>query len=111
MLTRWTLKPFPYKPPPTKGRAEEEGGEKARNAAEANPGKGEESPEAEPRTEVDLYIEVKFASTLYAALSQAAAPKVAGMLVEAFERRAEEVLGRRKWDGSRGGIWKRRGKY
>ncbi|MCJ1243862.1 hypothetical protein MMC30_001059 [Trapelia coarctata] len=96
LLTRWALRPFPYKPPPTKGRSEEEGGEKARNAAEANPENGEKSPEAEPRTEVDLYIEVKFTSPIYAALSQAAAPKVAGMLVDAFERRAEEVLGRRK---------------
>lgn len=96
LLTRWTLRPYYYKPPPTKGRAEEDGGEKARNAAEANPGKGEKSPEPEPRTEVDLYIEVKFASSVYAALSQAAAPKVAGMLVEAFEKRAEEVLGGKK---------------
>ena len=40
-----------------------------------------------------LTIEVRFASAVYSALSQAAAPKVAGMMVEAFERRAREVLG------------------
>ena len=31
---------------------------------------------------------------MYSALSQAAAPKVAGMMIEAFEKRAKEVLGK-----------------
>lgn len=38
-------------------------------------------------------IEAKFASAVYSALSQAAAPKVAGMMIEAFEKRAREMLG------------------
>lgn len=42
---------------------------------------------------MNLFIEVRFASAVYSALSQAAAPKVAGMMVEAFEKRAVEVLG------------------
>ena len=42
---------------------------------------------------MNLHIEVRFASAVYSALSQAAAPKVAGMMVEAFEARAKEVLG------------------
>jgi coenzyme Q-binding protein COQ10 len=44
-------------------------------------------------TVVDLHIEVRWASALYAALSAAAAPQVAGLMVDAFERRAGDVLG------------------
>ena len=42
---------------------------------------------------MSLVIEVRFASAVYSALSQVAAPKVAGMMVEAFEKRARDVLG------------------
>ncbi|MCJ1318079.1 hypothetical protein MMC15_003406 [Xylographa vitiligo] len=77
LLTRWSLKSFPYKPPPPSGKPQVD------NAPR----------ESKPRTEVALHIEVQFASAVYAALSQAAAPKVAGMMVEAFEKRAREVLG------------------
>lgn len=38
-------------------------------------------------------IEAQFASAMYSALGQAAAPKVAGMMISAFEKRAREVLG------------------
>ena len=38
-------------------------------------------------------IEVQFANAVYGMLSQAAAPKVAGMMVEAFEKRARDILG------------------
>ena len=79
LLTRWTLKEFPFKPAPPDGSTPQEG--------EAN------KQSASPRTEVNLHIEVRFASAVYSALSQAAAPKVAGMMVEAFEERAKEVLG------------------
>jgi coenzyme Q-binding protein COQ10 len=44
-------------------------------------------------TEVDLKIDVEWKNLFYAAMSQAAAPKVAGVMVEAFEKRAREVLG------------------
>lgn len=47
-----------------------------------------------PRTEVQLAIDAQFRNALLGALSQAAAPKVAGFVMEAFERRAREVLGR-----------------
>ncbi|MCJ1412884.1 hypothetical protein MMC19_006984 [Ptychographa xylographoides] len=78
LLTRWSLRSFPYKPPPPSGKSPQEGNATA---------------PSKPRTEVDLHIEVQFANAVYSALSQAAAPKVAGMMVEAFERRAREVLG------------------
>ncbi|KAL9017289.1 MAG: hypothetical protein Q9185_005380 [Variospora sp. 1 TL-2023] len=80
LLTRWTLSEFPFKPLPSDGRSPQEG------AAETNP--------SHPRTEVSLVIEAQFASAVYSALSQAAAPKVAGMMIEAFEKRAREVLGK-----------------
>ena len=78
LLTRWSLKEFPYKPPPPDGKTPQEG-----NAS---------SPSS-PRTEVNLIIEVRFASAVYSALSQAAAPKVAGMMIEAFEKRAVQMFG------------------
>lgn len=79
LLTRWTLREFPFKPPPPDGSHPQEG-----NASKAS----------RPRTEIDLVIEVRFASAVYSALSQAAAPKVAGMMIEAFEKRAREALGK-----------------
>ena len=79
LLARWSLKEFPFKPSPSDGKPPQEGN------ANANP--------SIPRTEVSLLIEVRFASAVYSALSQLAAPKVAGMMIEAFEKRAKEVLG------------------
>lgn len=89
LLTRWTLREFPFKPPPAEGT-----GRKVHDS-------GREEKSA-PRTEVDLVIEVRFASAVYAALSQAVAPKVAGMMVGAFEERAREVLGEGKAEGREG---------
>lgn len=45
-----------------------------------------------PRTEVCLALEFQFANPLYAALSAAVAPKVAGIMIEAFENRARMLL-------------------
>ena len=44
-------------------------------------------------SEVDLSIDFEFRNPLYAALSGAAVPKVAAAVVEAFEKRANIVLG------------------
>lgn len=46
------------------------------------------------RSEVQLDIEFEFENPIYAAMSSAAAEGVAGVMVEAFEKRAREVLGR-----------------
>lgn len=81
LLTRWTFKEFPFKPTPPDGKTPQEG-----NASEPST----------PRTEVNLTLEVRFASAVYSALSQAAAPKVAGIMIDAFEKRAAEVLGGQK---------------
>jgi len=78
LLTRWNFKEFPFKPPPPDGKPPQE---------------GSASSPSSPRTEVSLTIEVQFASAVYSALSQAAAPKVAGMMIEAMEKRAAEMLG------------------
>ena len=42
-------------------------------------------------TDVDLRIHVEWKSALYAAVSQAASEKVAGIMVEAFEARAKQL--------------------
>ncbi|KAI9823737.1 MAG: hypothetical protein M1832_002294 [Thelocarpon impressellum] len=79
LLTTWTLKSFPYKPPPPDCSNPQEA-----SAAHTTP---------REQTEVHLAIEFQFANPLYAALSKAAAPRVAGIMIEAFERRAAELLG------------------
>lgn len=79
LLTRWNFKEFPFKPAPPDGKTPQE---------------GSASLPSSPRTEVNLTIEVQFASAVYSALSQAAAPKIAGMMIEAFEKRAGEILGK-----------------
>ncbi|KAL2211989.1 hypothetical protein CC79DRAFT_1353918 [Sarocladium strictum] len=47
-----------------------------------------------PRTEVHLSIKYQFVNPLYAAVSSAVSDKVAGLMIEAFEKRAREQLGR-----------------
>ena len=74
LSTRWTVKPFHYKPPT--GRPQTD------NAVE----------EARDQTEVHLSLEFQFANPVYAALSKAVAPKVAEIMVEAFEIRARFLL-------------------
>ncbi|KAI9884642.1 MAG: hypothetical protein M1823_003562 [Watsoniomyces obsoletus] len=77
LFTRWSLKPFPYKPP----------------SREENPLYGKaEAPPIE-RTDVSLELRFQFQNPVYAAMSQAVAGKVAGNMVEAFAKRAREVLG------------------
>ncbi|KAK4499849.1 hypothetical protein PRZ48_008035 [Zasmidium cellare] len=83
LLTRWTLRPYPYKPPPT-GAAHPNGVHK--NHEETNPVPGQQ------KTEVNLVIEYQFSNPLYAALSSAAASKVADKMVEAFVNRVEAVM-------------------
>ena len=45
-------------------------------------------------TEVRLDIRFQFVNPLYAAVSSAVSDKVAGLMIEAFEKRAREQLGR-----------------
>ncbi|GAB0138558.1 hypothetical protein EsDP_00006789 [Epichloe bromicola] len=51
------------------------------------------SQEASPSTEVHLTIKYQFVNPLYAAVSAAVSDKVAGLMIEAFEKRASEELG------------------
>ncbi|OAA66251.1 cyclase/dehydrase family protein [Cordyceps fumosorosea ARSEF 2679] len=48
-----------------------------------------------PATEVHLSIKYQFTNPLYAAVSAAVSDKVAALMIEAFEKRAKEQLGRR----------------
>lgn len=80
LMTRWTLRQLPYTTsPPSPSTSEREEG------ISAQKGKG-------VRTEVDLAIQLEFANPAYAALSQAAAPKMADVMIEAFEKRARNLL-------------------
>ncbi|KAK5133646.1 hypothetical protein LTR08_007500 [Meristemomyces frigidus] len=79
LVTRWTLLPFPHKPLPTAEQADKN------NSAESE-------PESIERTQVSLNIEYQFANPVYAALSSAAAPKVADKMIEAFENRVKSVV-------------------
>lgn len=53
-------------------------------------------PKGEGSTEARLSIEYAFANPLYAVMSRAAAPRIAERMIEAFERRIGEVVGKRK---------------
>lgn len=72
--TRWTVKPFHYKPPTVEPQTNKS-----------------EYP-ARDQTEVHLTLDFQFANPVYAALSKAVAPKVAGIMIESFEVRARKLL-------------------
>ncbi|KAI9851138.1 MAG: hypothetical protein M1838_004347 [Thelocarpon superellum] len=78
LLTTWTLRPFPYKPPPSDG---------------TTPQEGRALTPATEQTEVDLAIDFQFVNPVYAALSKAVAPRIAGVMIDAFETRAAALLG------------------
>ncbi|KAK4540230.1 hypothetical protein LTR36_009635 [Oleoguttula mirabilis] len=85
LITRWTLRPYPYKPPP--------GSATHSDNAHNNRDKTSDLP-SEERTEVRLNIEFQFANPVYAALSSAAAPKVAEKMIDAFVKQLESVVER-----------------
>jgi len=72
--TRWSIKPFHYKPPSGKPQTD--------NAIHP----------AREQTEVHLTLDFQFSNPVYAALSKAVAPKVASIMIEAFELRARKLL-------------------
>ncbi|TKX19595.1 hypothetical protein C1H76_8233 [Elsinoe australis] len=80
LRTKWELRPFPYKPGPLKGHQ--------------NPVEETSPVPPQEQTEVVLGIEYKFANPFYGAMSAAAAPKIAEYMVEAFEKRIQDVLHR-----------------
>jgi coenzyme Q-binding protein COQ10 len=72
--TRWTVKPFHYKPPTGQPQTDKTG----------HP--------VGYQTEVHLTLDFQFSNPIYAALSKAVAPKIAGIMIEAFEVRARTSL-------------------
>lgn len=83
LLTRWTLRPFPYKPPPASALHPD--------STQKNHQESSQLPSYE-KTEVRLAIEYQFANPAYAALSSAAAPKVAEKMIDAFEKRVKAIV-------------------
>ncbi|KAH8670414.1 dehydrase and lipid transport-domain-containing protein [Tricladium varicosporioides] len=73
--TRWTVKPFQYK------------------SHIGRPQTDKTEYPAKDQTEVHLSIDFQFGNPVYAALSKAVASQVAGIMIEAFEVRARELLG------------------
>jgi len=74
LSTRWTIKPLNSSPIRS------------------------ESDEARYLTEVHLSLDFQFANPIYAALSKAVAPRIAGIMIEAFEIRARDLLDGRGLD-------------
>lgn len=74
LSTKWTFKPFHYKPPAGLPQFD----------SAVYP--------ARDQTEVNLSIAFQFSNPVYAGLSKAVAPKVADVMIEAFERRARHLL-------------------
>jgi coenzyme Q-binding protein COQ10 len=83
LRTRWTLMPYPYKPPPVDAIDPTTYHKNVEKSGEAKP---------QDKTQVHLDIEFAFANPMYAALSKAAAPKVAEKMIEAFEKRVRAVM-------------------
>ncbi|KAF2499391.1 hypothetical protein BU16DRAFT_423577, partial [Lophium mytilinum] len=79
LLTRWTLRPFMFKPPPGEGDAQPRPQDKA-------------DDEALSQTECSVSIEYAFANPIYGAMSAGAAPFVAERMIQAFEERVKDVL-------------------
>lgn len=82
LSTRWTLRPHMYKPPPASAVDA--------NSHHMNLNETSDTPGL-MKTQVNLAIIYKFANPMYGALSQAAAPKVAEKMIEAFENRVKQV--------------------
>lgn len=79
LQSRWTLNPFPYKPPPlTRERR-------------IDPSAQADMPSRD-QTEVHLSLSFAFANPIYSAMSSAVTPKVAGIMIEAFEKRVATLL-------------------
>jgi coenzyme Q-binding protein COQ10 len=90
LLTRWTVRPLPCTPPsPTTTTAAEAGAQG-------------ETVRSKEQTEVSLAIEFQFANPIYGTLSAGAAPKVAEMMIRAFEERVKSVLEGRLDEGKSG---------
>lgn len=80
LLTRWTFHEYPFKPMPPDGQTPQQG------SANANP--------SLPRTQVSLLIEAQLSNPMYGLLLQSVKSKIAGLMIDAFEKRALEKLGR-----------------
>jgi len=74
LSTRRVVKPFHYKP------------------SIGQPQTDKTTHPSRDQTEVSLIINFQFANPIYAALSKAVAPKVAGVIIEAFEVRVRRLL-------------------
>lgn len=85
LLTRWTVSPFPYQPP-SSTTTPAKAGENAVDPREPASGQARE------QTQVSLEIEFAFANPLYATMSAAVTPMVANRMIEAFEKRVEQLL-------------------
>lgn len=75
--------PYPYKPPPADAIDASTYHKNVERSGDVKP---------QEKTQVHLDIEFAFANPLYAALSKAAAPKVAEKMIEAFEKRVRVVM-------------------
>jgi coenzyme Q-binding protein COQ10 len=83
LLTRWILRPFPYKPAPLSAMTPE--------TTHKNHEETADLPSTH-KTEVNLTIDYRFSNPVYGALSSAAAPRVADKMIEAFEKRVKSVV-------------------
>ena len=75
LRTQWHISAFPFKPQPGEG--------------------SESAPETHERSDVSLKIEYQFNNKMYEIMSQAVSGSVAGKMMNAFERRAQELLGKK----------------
>ncbi|KAI9668253.1 MAG: putative secondary metabolism biosynthetic enzyme [Bathelium mastoideum] len=89
LRTRWTLHPYPYKPPPLPPHPAPAGTPSPKQPPRPEHATTHASRE---QTEVRLELEYAFTNPVYANLSKAVAPRVAEMVVSAFEERVKALL-------------------
>lgn len=81
LRTRWTVSSYPHKPAPASTDET--------HAANLEPGQ-----KAKEMTNVNLVVEYRFENPVYEMLGQAASGKVADLMIDAFEKRVRDVLGK-----------------
>ena len=89
LKARWTVKPMDVEKEKKEGKEQQQAPDVETKAL----------PDYRPvlqnqKTVIKLEIEYAFANVLYEAMGAAFAPKVAGLVIEAFEKRARSLLGR-----------------
>lgn len=94
LKARWTLKPMDVEKVKDLKEQQQQHAPDAESQARAQALPEGRHVAQNQKTVIKLEIEYVFANALYEAMGAAFAPKVAGLVIEAFEKRARSLLGK-----------------